>query len=53
MLYNLDEDESQGGIAINLLPLLAKDAQSKGDELTQVNKTQKSELFLLGFHSLF
>uniref|UniRef100_A0A3B3BXW8 FA complementation group D2 n=1 Tax=Oryzias melastigma TaxID=30732 RepID=A0A3B3BXW8_ORYME len=41
VLYNLDEDESQGGIAINLLPLLAKDAQSKGDELTQVNKTQK------------
>uniref|UniRef100_A0A3B3BXK2 FA complementation group D2 n=1 Tax=Oryzias melastigma TaxID=30732 RepID=A0A3B3BXK2_ORYME len=32
VLYNLDEDESQGGIAINLLPLLAKDAQSKGDE---------------------
>ncbi|RVE73388.1 hypothetical protein OJAV_G00049030 [Oryzias javanicus] len=41
VMYNLDEDESQGGIAINLLPLLAKDAQSKGDELTQVNKTQK------------
>ncbi|KAF5909350.1 Fanconi anemia group D2 protein, partial [Clarias magur] len=30
-LYNLDEDESQGGIAINLLPLMAKDLQYKAD----------------------
>uniref|UniRef100_A0A3P9ITR3 FA complementation group D2 n=1 Tax=Oryzias latipes TaxID=8090 RepID=A0A3P9ITR3_ORYLA len=30
VMYNLDDDESQGGIAINLLPLLAKDTQSKG-----------------------
>uniref|UniRef100_A0A3Q2XHS2 FA complementation group D2 n=1 Tax=Hippocampus comes TaxID=109280 RepID=A0A3Q2XHS2_HIPCM len=30
VMYNLDEDESQGGIAINLMPLLAKDMQSRG-----------------------
>lgn len=30
-MYNLDEDESQGGIAINLLPLVAKDLQHKAD----------------------
>ncbi|XP_053355584.1 Fanconi anemia group D2 protein [Clarias gariepinus] len=29
--YNLDEDESQGGIAINLLPLMAKELQYKAD----------------------
>uniref|UniRef100_A0A4W6F7F9 FA complementation group D2 n=1 Tax=Lates calcarifer TaxID=8187 RepID=A0A4W6F7F9_LATCA len=32
VMYNLDEEESQGGIAINLLPLLAKDIQSKGEQ---------------------
>uniref|UniRef100_A0A673APV4 FA complementation group D2 n=1 Tax=Sphaeramia orbicularis TaxID=375764 RepID=A0A673APV4_9TELE len=31
VMYNLDEDESQGGIAINLLPLLASDFQNKGE----------------------
>ncbi|KAF4079161.1 hypothetical protein AMELA_G00189910 [Ameiurus melas] len=30
-MYNLDEDESQGGIAINLLPLMAKDLLHKAD----------------------
>uniref|UniRef100_A0A3Q0T545 FA complementation group D2 n=1 Tax=Amphilophus citrinellus TaxID=61819 RepID=A0A3Q0T545_AMPCI len=29
--YKLYEDEDQGGIAINLLPLLAKDLQNKGE----------------------
>lgn len=32
VMYNLDEDESQGGIAINLLPLLAEDFQHKGEQ---------------------
>ncbi|XP_011472951.1 Fanconi anemia group D2 protein [Oryzias latipes] len=41
VMYNLDDDESQGGIAINLLPLLAKDTQSKGDELTHDKKPLK------------
>lgn len=31
VLYNLDEDESEGGIAINLLPLMAQDQQHKTD----------------------
>ncbi|KAM8930382.1 Fanconi anemia group D2 protein isoform 4-T4 [Pelodytes ibericus] len=29
-LYSLDEDESQGGIVINLLPLLSKDFATRG-----------------------
>uniref|UniRef100_A0A3B3UF77 FA complementation group D2 n=1 Tax=Poecilia latipinna TaxID=48699 RepID=A0A3B3UF77_9TELE len=33
-LYNLEEDESQGGIAINLLPLLAKETQHKGERVS-------------------
>uniref|UniRef100_A0A8C7Y231 FA complementation group D2 n=1 Tax=Oryzias sinensis TaxID=183150 RepID=A0A8C7Y231_9TELE len=41
VMYNLDDDESQGGIAINLLPLLAKDTQSRGDELTHDKKLLK------------
>uniref|UniRef100_A0A8C4HKK8 FA complementation group D2 n=1 Tax=Dicentrarchus labrax TaxID=13489 RepID=A0A8C4HKK8_DICLA len=32
VMYNLDEEESQGGIAINLLPLLANDIQNKGEQ---------------------
>ncbi|XP_068172389.1 Fanconi anemia group D2 protein isoform X2 [Antennarius striatus] len=39
VMYNLDEEESQGGIAINLLPLLAKDMQHK--EQQSSNKSQK------------
>ncbi|RXN03852.1 Fanconi anemia group D2 [Labeo rohita] len=31
VMYNLDEDESQGGIAINLLPLMTQDQQHKTD----------------------
>uniref|UniRef100_A0A8C7V8H1 FA complementation group D2 n=1 Tax=Oncorhynchus mykiss TaxID=8022 RepID=A0A8C7V8H1_ONCMY len=31
MMYNLDDEESQGGIAINLLQLLSDDLQHKGD----------------------
>uniref|UniRef100_A0A669E4T5 FA complementation group D2 n=1 Tax=Oreochromis niloticus TaxID=8128 RepID=A0A669E4T5_ORENI len=30
-MYKLYEDEDQGGIAINLMPLLAKDIQNKGE----------------------
>ncbi|XP_034539766.1 Fanconi anemia group D2 protein [Notolabrus celidotus] len=40
-MYNLDEDESQGGIAINLLPLLAKDIQSKREQQSQNEKAQR------------
>ncbi len=31
VMYNLDEDESQGGIAINLLPLMTQDQLHKTD----------------------
>ncbi|XP_073808860.1 Fanconi anemia group D2 protein isoform X2 [Danio rerio] len=31
VLYNLDEEESEGGIAVNLLPLMALDQQHKTD----------------------
>ncbi|CAJ1051008.1 Fanconi anemia group D2 protein [Xyrichtys novacula] len=40
-MYNLDEDESQGGIAINLLPLLSKDIQSKGQQQSQTKKEER------------
>ncbi|KAM9361725.1 Fanconi anemia group D2 protein [Symphorus nematophorus] len=40
VMYNLDEDESQG-IAINLLPLLAKDIQNKGEQQSQTKKAHK------------
>lgn len=30
-MYNLDEEESQGGIAINLLPLMAKELPHKSE----------------------
>lgn len=31
VMHNLDEDESQGGIAINLLPLMTQDQHPKTD----------------------
>lgn len=40
-MYNLDEEESQGGIAINLLPLLTKEIQNKGEQQGQ-SKTPRS-----------
>lgn len=42
VMYNLDEEESQGGIAINLLPLLASDVQNKGEQQSQTKKAHKS-----------
>ncbi|XP_070697589.1 Fanconi anemia group D2 protein [Pempheris klunzingeri] len=41
VMYNLDEEESQGGIAINLLPVLAKDIQSKAEQQSQTKKAHK------------
>ncbi|KAM4651606.1 Fanconi anemia group D2 protein isoform 1-T3 [Discoglossus pictus] len=37
-IFNLDEDESQGGIVINLLPLLSKDFVSKDSEPSSSNR---------------
>uniref|UniRef100_A0A3Q3XSE3 Uncharacterized protein n=1 Tax=Mola mola TaxID=94237 RepID=A0A3Q3XSE3_MOLML len=36
VMYSLDEEENPGCIAINLLPLLAKDIQSKGERVSPV-----------------
>ncbi|XP_028302622.1 Fanconi anemia group D2 protein isoform X2 [Gouania willdenowi] len=41
VMYNLDEDESQGGIAINLLPLLAKDFLNKAEKQDQSKKAPR------------
>uniref|UniRef100_A0A673AR16 FA complementation group D2 n=1 Tax=Sphaeramia orbicularis TaxID=375764 RepID=A0A673AR16_9TELE len=51
VMYNLDEDESQGGIAINLLPLLASDFQNKGEQQSQTTK-RASPLCLSPFFRL-
>lgn len=40
VLYNLDEDESQGGIAVNLLPILSEDLHHRG-ELWSHDKTKR------------
>jgi len=48
VLYNLDEDESQGGIAVNLLPLLARELQHRAESWTQGDKrVQKSVPILM------
>ncbi|XP_031424301.1 Fanconi anemia group D2 protein [Clupea harengus] len=44
VMYNLDEEESQGGIAVNLLPLLARDLSHKADKRSQVNDTAGKRL---------
>ncbi|KAF7659435.1 hypothetical protein LDENG_00298030 [Lucifuga dentata] len=41
VMFSLDEEESQGGIAINLLPLLANDMQNKGEQRSQTDKANK------------
>lgn len=41
-MYNLDEKESQENIAINLLPVLAKDIQNKGEQQSQTKKAHRS-----------
>ncbi|CAB1353816.1 unnamed protein product, partial [Coregonus sp. 'balchen'] len=40
MMYNLDDEESQGGIAINLLRLLSDDLQHKGELWSQTGKSK-------------
>uniref|UniRef100_UPI0037E954F8 Fanconi anemia group D2 protein n=1 Tax=Semicossyphus pulcher TaxID=241346 RepID=UPI0037E954F8 len=54
IMFNLDEDDSQGGIALNLLPLLAKDIQSKGEQQSQTKKAHRrvSPLCLAPFFRL-
>lgn len=38
-MYSLEEQESQDHIAINLLPLLAKEMQHKGEQPGRTEKT--------------
>nr|XP_015202792.1 PREDICTED: Fanconi anemia group D2 protein [Lepisosteus oculatus] len=56
VMYSLDEEEeSQGGIAVNLLPLLVKDLSQKGAQWSQPgeeNKKQVSPLRLASFFRL-
>ncbi|XP_053725333.1 Fanconi anemia group D2 protein isoform X2 [Synchiropus splendidus] len=43
VMYNLDEDDSQGGIAINLLPLLTRDIQMKAEQQSE-KRTEKKRV---------
>uniref|UniRef100_A0A3Q3K5H2 FA complementation group D2 n=1 Tax=Monopterus albus TaxID=43700 RepID=A0A3Q3K5H2_MONAL len=53
VMYNLDEEESQGSIAVNLLPLLAKDIQNKAEQHSQTKKAHRvSPLCLSPFFRL-
>ncbi|KAJ7999200.1 hypothetical protein DPEC_G00212960 [Dallia pectoralis] len=49
VMYNLDEEDSQVGIAINLLPLLSDDLQHKGALWSVSNKRRISPLCLSPF----
>ncbi|KAL6457873.1 hypothetical protein MHYP_G00331030 [Metynnis hypsauchen] len=55
VMYNLDEDESQGGIAINLLPLMSQDVPHRADNrvsASQRNGRHVSPLCLSSFFRL-
>ncbi|XP_066521837.1 Fanconi anemia group D2 protein [Hoplias malabaricus] len=55
VMYNLDEDESQGGIAINLMPLMAQDVPHRADKCittSQRNARHVSPLCLSPFFRL-
>ncbi|XP_077386659.1 Fanconi anemia group D2 protein isoform X2 [Festucalex cinctus] len=52
VMYDLDQDESQGGIAINLMPLLAKDVHSRAEQRSRDKKDNKSSLCLSPFFRL-
>ncbi|KAM9813474.1 Fanconi anemia group D2 protein [Neosynchiropus ocellatus] len=43
VMYNLDEEDSQGGIAINLLPVLTRDIQMKAEQPSQ-KRTEKKRV---------
>ncbi|XP_075429886.1 Fanconi anemia group D2 protein isoform X2 [Ascaphus truei] len=46
-MYNLDEDESQGGIVINLLPLLSHNLVGKGTEQATTKESRLASLVCL------
>uniref|UniRef100_A0AAR2ITG3 FA complementation group D2 n=1 Tax=Pygocentrus nattereri TaxID=42514 RepID=A0AAR2ITG3_PYGNA len=55
VMYNLDEDESQGGIAVNLLPLMSQDVLHRPDNrisASQRNGRHVSPLCLSSFFRL-
>ncbi|XP_043096952.1 Fanconi anemia group D2 protein isoform X2 [Puntigrus tetrazona] len=53
VMYNLDEDESQGGIAINLLPLMAQDQQHKTDTTQAAGVKKERRMSPLCLSSFF
>lgn len=40
-MYDLENEDEQAAIAINLLPLLAREIQNKGEQPSQTNKAHK------------
>lgn len=47
-MYSLEEEESQDHIAINLLPLLAKEMQHKGE---LPNQTKNTHRWVISLHT--
>lgn len=41
LMYNLGDGENWGAIAVNLLPLLAKELQHRGEQQSQHSKAQR------------
>ncbi|XP_057701489.1 Fanconi anemia group D2 protein isoform X2 [Corythoichthys intestinalis] len=52
VMYDLDEDESQGGIAINLMPMLANDMYNRAEQRSRDKRDNKSSLYLSPFFRL-
>nr|XP_057911757.1 Fanconi anemia group D2 protein [Doryrhamphus excisus] len=52
VMYDLDEEDSQGGIAVNLMPLLAQDVHCKAERRGCDKKDNKSPLCLSPFFRL-
>nr|XP_055029722.1 Fanconi anemia group D2 protein isoform X2 [Misgurnus anguillicaudatus] len=53
VMYSLDEEESQGGIAINLLPLMSQDQQNKSDTTQTAGEKKERRVSPLCLFSFF
>ncbi|CAL8335444.1 unnamed protein product [Lota lota] len=53
VVYNLDEEESEGGIAVNLLPLLARELQHRAESWTHKDKKVKKSVSTLCLSPFF
>lgn len=40
-MYDLENEGDEAAIAVNLLPLLAREIQTKGEQQSQANKAHK------------